>query len=807
MNRNPPPPAATEARRPNGEDAMDAGAAGEDGARARSGESGGRPAGTGGADEAPAAAGAAKGAGRGPDEPAGGTGDPGPAVPDPSASAPIRHGLGVAAKLYIGLGAAFALTLAASLIGGYSFLNVGDAQRRITERSIPDLDAAFRLAEQGALFVAAAPRLVAAGTGEEHAVARAEFEVLRTRLTGLVESLEGMRVREGLVEEMKEVTENLIDNLEWIDRSVERRLEFARDREAVAAEIIEVIRAVDAVLVLDIDDQVLFLATGYRTLQDPPAPPEEHLSYEELSRFRNLLTLSAQSNLGGNLLGQALQLADPALIRPLRERFGAATRKIEAALRNIENPELKIHLERLVELGTGRESAFRLRESELRLVGLQQEYVARNLRLESQLVDAAQEIVDAARAGADVAAADSAAAIRLGLGLLFALNVVGIVAVVLIGWLLVGRVLVRRITSLAASMRRMAGGHLETEVDVGGHDEVADMADALEVFRRHALEVQRLNLVEKLAEEVQAKNTELESVLADLQRAQDQVVLQEKLAALGQLTAGVAHEIKNPLNFIKNFSEISRELTEEMKEILDEGGEGLDPKTREEVDDVTGELDTSLGKIVEHSLRADSIVRGMLSHSRESSGEFESVDVNAMLSEYANLAYHSRRAIDSEFNVTFHREFDEGAGNIQAIPQDMSRVFLNLVTNACQATDERRKGEPDSYKPTLWLKTRREGDMVDVRVRDNGPGIPEHVAARIFEPFFTTKPTNEGTGLGLSISNDIVRGHGGELRVETEEGEFTEFIVRLPAKPEAAGGTGAGSGAPAPAAEEEGAAA
>ena len=691
-----------------------------------------------------------------------------------------RRGLGVAGKLYLGLGGAFALALAASLVGGYSFLNVGDAQRRITERSVPDLNSAFLLAQRGALLVAAAPRLIASDTTEELGAARAEFDAHRTSFGEIVESVRRMQVRQGLLEKMDEVANSLIENIDWIDRSVEKRIELARGRNRMAEEIQIERRAVGDFLLPRIDDQILFLATGYRTLDDAPASPEERASYEELSRYRNLLTLSAQSSIAENLLGQALQVADPDIIRPLRERFDSVARALERARQNIEDPELETHLTKLVKFGTKGNTAFRLRENELRLISLQQEYLARNRRLETELVASAEEIVAAAREQASAAAADADSAIELGLILLFTLNVIGIVALVLIGWLLVGRLLVRRITRLAASMRRMAAGDLETSVDVGGRDEVTDMADALEVFRQHALEVQRLNLVEMLAEEVRAKNVELEGVLSDLQRAQDQVVLQEKLAALGQLTAGVAHEIKNPLNFIKNFSEISRELTDEMKEILDEGGKGLDDKTREELDDVAGELDTSLGKIVEHSLRADSIVRGMLSHSRESSGELESVNVNAMLMEYANLAYHSRRALDSEFNVTFHQEFDEGAGEIHAVPQDMSRVFLNIVTNACQATDERRKGEADGYSPTLWLKTARDGEMVEVRVKDNGPGIPDDVKAKIFEPFFTTKATNEGTGLGLSISNDIVRRHGGEMVVESEEGEFTEFIVRLP---------------------------
>ena len=693
-----------------------------------------------------------------------------------------RRGLGVAGKLYLGLGGAFALALAASLVGGYSFLNVGDAQRQITEQSVPDLNSAFLLAQRGALLVAAAPRLIASDTSEELAAARAEFADQRSGFGEIVNSVRRIEVPQDLLDLMDGVATSLIENIDWIDRSVERQIELAQAATDMVTEIQSARRAVGDILLPMIDDQILFLATGYRTLDGAPATPDERASYRELSRYRSLLTLSAQSSLAESLLGQGLAVTDSDIIRPLREQFDAVARNIDRARADFEHPDLEAHLGKLIGFGAKGNTAFRLRENELRLIGLQQEYLARNRRLETELVAAAEGIVAAARDRAAAAAADSESAIRLGLMLLFTLNVVGIVALVLIAWLLVGRVLVRRITSLAASMRRMASGDLETSVDVGGHDEVTDMADALEVFRQHALEVQRLNLVEMLAEEVRGKNVELEGVLSDLRRAQDQVVLQEKLAALGQLTAGVAHEIKNPLNFIKNFSEISRELTEEMKEILDDSREKLDDKTREELDDVTGELDTSLSKIVEHSLRADSIVRGMLAHSRESSGELESVDVNAMLMEYANLAYHSRRALDSEFNVTFHQEFDERAGAIQAVPQDMSRVFLNLVTNACQATDERRKDESESekYQPTLWLKTRRKDEMVEVRVRDNGTGIPESVIAKIFEPFFTTKATNEGTGLGLSISNDIVRRHGGEMSVDSSEGEFAEFVVRLP---------------------------
>lgn len=716
---------------------------------------------------------------------------------DPAAAKRARGSLGVAAKLYLGLGAAFALTLAASLVGGYSFLNVGETQRRIAEETVPELNTAFLVAQQTALLVVAASRLIAVDTNEELAAARTEFGRQRTVFQELVDSLPQGEDAGETVGEVRRLAADLIANVERLDRSVERRLEFARAGNALGDHIEAVRLEIDAILVPEIDDQTLFLATGYRELGLPPAPPGAHNSYEELSRYRNLLTLSNQSARAAVLLGQVLKTPDSTLIRPIRERFEAVERAIGRARGNVDGWELKENLDRLVAAGRGPSSAFRLRESELGLIARQQEYLARNRDLEEQLVEAAETGVATARADARTAAADSQAAIRLGLTLLILLNVVAVAAVALIGWLLVGRSLVRRITHLAASMRRMAGGDLETSVDVGGRDEVTDMANALEVFRQHALEVQRLNLVEKLAEEVQAKNVELEKVLDDLRHAQDQIVLQEKLAALGQLTAGVAHEIKNPLNFIKNFSETSRELAGELKELLEESGEGIDEKARGEIEEVAADLDTSLSKIAEHSLRADGIVRSMLSHSRESSGEMEPVDVNTLLIQFANLAYHSRRALDSDFNVTLNEELDRELEPIQAVPQEMSQVFLNLVTNACQATDDRRKTEGAGYTPAIWLKTERSGGTVEVRVRDNGPGMPESVRMKVFEPFFTTKPTNEGTGLGLSISSDIVRRHGGELTVETREGEFTEFIVRLPVD----GGVGSGAGAEAGAAQ------
>ena len=306
------------------------------------------------------------------------------------------------------------------------------------------------------------------------------------------------------------------------------------------------------------------------------------------------------------------------------------------------------------------------------------------------------------------------------------------------------------------------------------------MAAALEVFRRHALEVQRLNLVEKLAEELQDKNEQLESVLVDLQKAQDQIVMREKLAALGELTAGVAHEIRNPLNFVKNFSEGSVDLIDELKEVMEEAKEKPDEDQDGLIEDILTDISENLTRIRSHGDRADRIVHDMLMMGRDS-GESQVTDINRLVDEHARLAYHSARATDPNFQLDLKQDFDPAVGEMEVVPQDLGRVFLNMVGNACDATDEKRRtGSDSSYLPTLWLITRRTDEHVEVRVRDNGNGIPPEIADRIFNPFFTTKPTDKGTGLGLAISSDIVRQHGGAIKVESEPGEFTEMIVQIP---------------------------
>jgi signal transduction histidine kinase len=244
------------------------------------------------------------------------------------------------------------------------------------------------------------------------------------------------------------------------------------------------------------------------------------------------------------------------------------------------------------------------------------------------------------------------------------------------------------------------------------------------------------------------------------------------MASLGELTAGIAHEIQNPLNFVNNFAEVNTELIEELHEEVDKGN-------MQEIKKIATDIKENEEKITYHGKRADAIVKGMLQHSRRSSGIKEPTDINALADEYLRLAYHGLRAKDKSFNATIRTNYDDSIGNISIIPQDIGRVILNLITNAFYAVAEKKKQQPEDYEPTVSVSTKKLNGKVEVSVKDNGNGIPQKVLDKIFQPFFTTKPTGQGTGLGLSLSYDIVKAHGGELKVETKEGKGAEFIIQL----------------------------
>ena len=284
----------------------------------------------------------------------------------------------------------------------------------------------------------------------------------------------------------------------------------------------------------------------------------------------------------------------------------------------------------------------------------------------------------------------------------------------------------------------------------------------------------------RLFNEVQDRTRELAKSLDDLRAAQDRLVQTEKLASLGQLTAGIAHEIKNPLNFVNNFASLSAELTDELNEVL--APVSLAADVRAEVDELTGLLKDNLGKVVQHGRRADSIVKNMLLHSREGGGEHRLSDINAVVEESLNLAYHGARAEKPQFDVRLERDLDPAAGSADMFPQEITRVLLNLIGNGFHAVAKRKaENAATGYEPVVTAATRDRGDHVEIRIRDNGTGIPDEVKEKMFNPFFTTKPAGEGTGLGLSMSHDIVvKQHGGTIEVATKPGEFTEFTILLP---------------------------
>ena len=352
------------------------------------------------------------------------------------------------------------------------------------------------------------------------------------------------------------------------------------------------------------------------------------------------------------------------------------------------------------------------------------------------------------------------------------------------------------ISKLSGVAGEISGGNFDVKVDYHAKDEIGFLGDTLVEMaqslkksfatitkQNKELEEYSHTLEDKVARrtaELKQKNEDLELAMKKLKDTQDQLISHEKLASLGALTAGIAHEIQNPLNFVNNFGKLSAGLVDELNEELADFKEEIPDEALDIIEEILEDLKLNVTKISEHGGRAQGIVKGMLQHSRADTGEMQMADLNEMVKESMNLTYHGIRSKDQEFNIKMNSEFDPAIGKIKINPQALNRVFLNIINNGFYAANERKKKD-SGHNPEFWLKTEKSGDNAVVRLRDNGTGIPEKILKKIFEPFFTTKPTGEGTGLGLSLSYDIVtKMHKGELKVETKENEYTEFIISIP---------------------------
>ena len=710
----------------------------------------------------------------------------------------LRNRYRISFQLYAAIGGAVLLTIAASLVGWFSFDRVGNAQSRITEGTIPEIAAAFGVARYSGTLVDAGPRVTAAATQEEFEAISASIVQTRDDFNEQLTTLEGTILRRspntgtpdgagagdpsldgeyGGLAEIRAFARDLTDNINEINEDKAKLLELDRRSDEMREELAKLRSDLDRIVVPAIDGQLFYTMTGYRELGERPSSRAIHFSEDEFARYRNLAEIQADGNIAIQLLSNASNLSDASSIEPLRERFEAANGRIERSLAGLEGTPLRSEVTplyaALYELGMDPDSGFALLAQQKRLAQHMRELLDRNRQIADELRGEVDILVASAQSSAQQSTASSEQAIFTGRTLLLAISAVSIGGALLIAYLFVGRVILRRLGMLSNGMQRMAGGDLETEVDVGGQDEIADMASALEVFRRHALEVQRLNLVERLAgelqekndqlesvnnrleyqtqelqnangqlesandrlesqaqelqnangqlesandrlesqaqelqnangqlesandrlesqaEELQDKNDELESVLGDLRRAQDQIVMREKLAALGELTAGVAHEIRNPLNFVKNFSEASDDLLDELRETLDEAADRLDQEQKDLVADISGDLSDNMGRIKFHGERANRIVQDMLMMGRGTGGQ-QPTDLNRLLEQNARLAFHSARALDSNFQMDIKEEMDPEMGEIEVVPQDIGRVFLNMVANACDATAEKR---------------------------------------------------------------------------------------------------------------------
>ena len=700
----------------------------------------------------------------------------------------------ISTQLHASFGGAVVLIVAISVVTIAVLGHIKTIQYDISEQNMPEMQAAFSVAQQTSTLVAAAPQLATAATLEqiEDVVASVSVqeEAFEEELVNMLKRQEDSE----LVQQLRANGENIIRGIDRVKVLVRERFDLSQRSALLKEELRGAHEALMMTLVSESDNQIFYTVTGHWSLDTARAPRSEHFSEKELMAYRHLIELREAATLVTQLLATALTVKDTALLQPLQESFNATAGSVNRSLEFLEDrpvhEDLSEGFSNLLSIGHRQNNGFDLHARELTVESELSHLLQNSQLLGAEIVATVENIVGQYNVAAMEMAARATDITETSSTLLLIINLISIIGAVMIGWLYVERRLIRRLGSVSEQIQSIAAGNLEVPIQVSGNDEIGELAKALEVFRQNALEVQRLSLVEQLADELKEMYKDLEQANEKLKSAQDQVVMQEKLAALGQLTAGVAHEIKNPMNFIMNFAQVSKDLLGELLEEIAKTKPGAEPEEEYDpglVDEIVEDLTGNLDRIHEHGTRANRIVMDMLKMGRHDSGDWQEADMGVLLNQHALLAFHSARATDSDFQLDIQEDYASDAGKIMVKSQDLGRVFLNLVTNACYATNEKRVALEEqggdaaaAYKPKLMLSTKLAGDFLEVHVRDNGNGIPESALKEIFNPFFTTKPPDKGTGLGLSMSSDIVREHGGEFKVDTKEGEYTEMIVSLP---------------------------
>ena len=615
----------------------------------------------------------------------------------------------IGTRLYLALGIAVILTLVSGAVAVFYFEQSGDLNFQVRSETVPALEASWVVAREAERLRNLGLELaVAPETGFQGLAGGTVADTLQ-RLDAILNEVHGVPE---LSPYAQEVSDAAYEVAEVIDNLALNQDALLRVNETAAE-----YRQVLATTIADVGESEAALVVLRQAL-DAGSEDELQRLWDEFVRLYSVGIDRSVAALGegeGVFFVRGQQLVLEANVRNLAANFGASSAALENA-------------------------------------------VARLL--------AVARIESAESLGQAVSSFDE------GRTLLTAISVISVIVATLAAWLWVGNGMVRRLSRMSERMRRMADGDLETPVPEVGQDEIGELASALEVFREQALEVQRLNLVEKLYEELRQAN-------AELKKAQARLVAQEKLAALGELVSGVAHEIRNPLNFVNNFSEGTLELYKELSEMLESYRDKMSEDDTALLDDISEEMTSSLNRVLSNGGRALAIVERMRGLGVVG-GDPELTELNDLLRDSVQVGINSYSAEVPDFSVGIVFDLDPAVGKVPLVEGDFGEALLNLVRNACYAMQLRQEASQEDYEPTLSVATRKVDDMAEVRIRDNGTGIEDSVLDQVFNPFFSTREGVAGAGLGLPIAADVARRLGGDLSVDSVYGEYAEFIMVLP---------------------------